>query len=129
MPINVHVMEDQRITNLAYLDEVTGGDPEITKEFIEMFFEQIIEFKTGLRNHLAQKRYKELGELAHKAKASVMTFGMNELGMQLKKLQLKTQKLESIETYEDHVVEFETLIAQAQKELTEVLHEIGKETP
>ena len=121
-------MEDQKITSLAYLDEVTGGDPEITKEFIEMFFEQIIEFKTGLREYLSQKLYKELGELAHKAKSSVMTFGMNDLGMHLKQLQLKTQKLEGIDTYEDHVAEFETLIDRAQKELTEVLEKIEKET-
>ncbi|WP_163714134.1 Hpt domain-containing protein [Mangrovibacterium lignilyticum] len=121
-------MNDQKVTSLAYLDEVTGGDPEITKEFIEMFFEQIIEFKTGLRDYFAAKQYKELGELAHKAKSSVMTFGMNDLGIHLKQLQLKTQKLEEIETYEDHIVEFETLIDQAQIELTNILNEIEKET-
>lgn len=122
-------MNENRITSLAYLDEVTGGDPEITKEFIEMFFEQIIEFRTGLRNHLINRKYKELGELAHKAKSSVMTFGMNDLGMRLKQLQLKTQKLEEIDSYEEHVAEFETLIEQAEKELQEVLDNIEKETP
>jgi len=121
-------MSENKITNLAYLDEVTGGDPEITKEFIEMFFEQIIEFKTGLRDFLTQKKYKELGELAHKAKSSVMTFGMNDLGIRLKQLQIKTQKLEEIESYEDHVVEFETLIDQAHKELTAILEDIKKQT-
>lgn len=121
-------MKDQRITSLSYLDEVTGGDPDITREFIEMFFEQIIEFKTGLRKHLETGKYKELGELAHKAKSSVMTFGMNDLGMRLKQLQLKTQKLEETDTYEDHVAEFESLIDQAQRELQEILDEIKKET-
>lgn len=122
-------MNENRITSLAYLDEVTGGDPEITKEFIEMFFEQIIEFRTGLRNHLTNRKYKELGELAHKAKSSVMTFGMNDLGMRLKQLQLKTQKLEEIDSYEEHIAEFETLMEQAEKELQEVLDNIEKETP
>lgn len=121
-------MDDQRLTSLAYLNEVTGGDPEITKEFIDMFFEQIVEFRTGLRDHLVNKRYKELGELAHKAKSSVMTFGMNDLGVRLKQLQLKTQKLEEIDSYDGHVEEFETLMDQAQKELTEVLEQIKKET-
>lgn len=121
-------MDENRITSLTYLDEVTGGDPEITKEFIEMFFEQIIEFKSGLRDYLSTKKYKELGELAHKAKSSVMTFGMNDLGIRLKQLQLKTQKLEDIDSYEEHVVEFETLIEQAEKELKEVLDDIEKET-
>ncbi|WP_372776532.1 Hpt domain-containing protein [Mangrovibacterium sp.] len=121
-------MDDQKVTNLDYLNEVTGGDPEITKEFIEMFFEQIVEFKTGMRDYFAAKQYKELGELAHKAKSSVMTFGMNDLGVRLKQLQLKTQKLEGIETYESHVVEFENLMDQAKIELTETLEKIEKET-
>jgi HPt (histidine-containing phosphotransfer) domain-containing protein len=119
-------MNENKVTSLDYLNEVTGGDPEITKEFIEMFFEQIVEFKAGLRNHLSQKKYKELGELAHKAKSSVMTFGMNDLGVRLKELQLKTQKLEEIDTYEEHVTEFETLIEQAKEELSDVLDEIKK---
>jgi uncharacterized protein YaaR (DUF327 family) len=46
-----------------------------------------------------------------------MTFGMNELGYRLKELQLKTQRLEDIETYKEYVDEFLAEIAQAQEEL------------
>jgi HPt (histidine-containing phosphotransfer) domain-containing protein len=106
-----------RLTNLSYLQEITGGEPEIMKEFIQMFFEQIPEFTEGLSSHLADQKWKELGELAHKAKSSVMTFGMNELGYRLKELQLKTQRLEDIETYKEYVDEFLAEIAQAQEEL------------
>lgn len=106
-----------RLTNLSYLQEITGGDPEIMKEFIQMFFEQIPEFRDGLSSHLANQKWKELGELAHKAKSSVMTFGMNELGYRLKELQLKTQRLEDIETYKEYVDEFLAEIAQAEEEL------------
>lgn len=106
-----------RLTNLSYLKEITGGEPEIMKEFIQMFFEQIPEFRDGLSSHLANQKWKELGELAHKAKSSVMTFGMNELGYRLKELQLKTQRLEEIETYKEYVDEFLAEIAQAEEEL------------
>ncbi len=106
-----------RLTNLSYLQEITGGEPEIMKEFIQMFFEQIPEFRDGLSSHLANQKWKELGELAHKAKSSVMTFGMNELGYRLKELQLKTQRLEDIETYKEYVDEFLAEIAQAEEEL------------
>lgn len=73
-------MSQVRLTNLAYLNEITGGEPEVLKDFIQMFFDQLPEFREGLTSHLANKKWKELGELAHKAKSSVMTFGMNELG-------------------------------------------------
>jgi len=92
-------MNQARFTNLDYLKEITGGESEITKEFIQMFFDQLPEFRDGMNNFLAEKKWKELGEIAHKAKSSVMTFGMNDLGHRLKELQLKTQKLEDIDKY------------------------------
>lgn len=114
-------MPQARYTNLDYLKEITGGDPEVMQEFIQMFFDQLPEFRDGLTSHLANKKWKELGELAHKAKSSVMTFGMNDLGLRLKELQLKTQKLEDIESYPKFVDEFISTIAQAEIELKEDL--------
>lgn len=114
-------MSQARYTNLDYLKEITGGEPEVMQEFIQMFFDQLPEFRDGLTSHLANKKWKELGELAHKAKSSVMTFGMNDLGLRLKELQLKTQKLEDIESYPIFVDEFISTIAQAEIELKEDL--------
>lgn len=117
-------MAQERYTNLDYLKEITGGEPEIVKEFIKMFLDQLPEFRNGMTSFLAEKKWKELGEIAHKAKSSVMTFGMNDLGHRLKELQLKTQKLENIETYEEHVKEFMDLVASAEIELKEDLKQI-----
>jgi HPt (histidine-containing phosphotransfer) domain-containing protein len=113
------IMDQIRFTNLDYLKEITGGEPEIMREFIQMFFDQLPEFRDGLTSHLANNKWKELGELAHKAKSSVMTFGMNDLGHRLKELQLKTQKLEDIDSYATYVDEFMKTIAQAEIELKE----------
>ena len=118
------MMSQKKYTNLDYLKEITGGEDEILKEFITMFFEQLPEFKIGLQEHLKNKKYKELGELAHKAKSSVMTFGMDDLGWRLKELQLKTQKLEDIDSYPEYVLEFDEVITQAEKELQEVLDKL-----
>ena len=112
-------MSQARLTNLDYLKEITGGEPEIMQEFIQMFFDQLPEFRDGLTSHLANQKWKELGELAHKAKSSVMNFGMNELGYRLKELQMKTQKLEDIESYPEYVKDFMDEIAQAEIELKE----------
>jgi len=112
-------MSQVRLTNLDYLKEITGGEPEIMNEFIQMFFDQLPEFRDGLTSHLGNQKWKELGELAHKAKSSVMTFGMNDLGHRLKELQLKTQKLEDIDRYPEYVEEFINEIARAEVELKE----------
>lgn len=112
-------MAQTHYTSLDYLKEITGGETEVMHEFIQMFFDQIPEFRDGLTKNLAEKKWKELGELAHKAKSSVMTFGMNDLGHRLKDLQLKTQKLEDIESYPFYVDEFVNVITQAEIELKE----------
>ncbi|KOH44917.1 Hpt domain-containing protein [Sunxiuqinia dokdonensis] len=117
-------MSEKKYTSLTYLKEITGGEDEILKEFITMFFEQLPEFKDGLHEHLNAKRYKELGELAHKAKSSVMTFGMEDLGWKLKELQLKTQKLEDIDSYPDYVSEFDLVISHAERELQEEMDKL-----
>ena len=118
-------MSEKKYTNLEYLTEITGGEPEIVKEFIQMFFDQLPEFRDGLRDHLANERWKELGELAHKAKSSVMTFGMEEMGHKLKELQLKTQQLEDIDSYKEYVEEFENVMDIAEKELKEELQNLN----
>lgn len=112
-------MAQDRYTNLSYINEITGGESEMTKEFILMFLDQMIEFKDGMNGFLAEKKWKELGELAHKAKSSVMTFGMNDLGHQLKDLQLKTQRLEDIGSYPSYVADFVHQMAVAETELKE----------
>lgn len=120
----LQTMAQSRYTNLDYLKEITGGEPEVMKEFILMFFDQFTEFRDGMSNFLAEKKWKELGEIAHKAKSSVMTFGMNDLGYRLKELQLKTQKLEGIDSYKDYVKEFLDVIDQAEIELKEDMEKL-----
>jgi HPt (histidine-containing phosphotransfer) domain-containing protein len=117
-------MAEPRYTNLDYLTEITGGEAEITREFIQMFFDQLPEFREGMTTYLAEKKWKELGEIAHKAKSSVMTFGMNDLGHRLKELQLKTQKLEDIDAYPAYVAEFMSVVAAAEAELQDDLSKL-----
>lgn len=112
-------MNQTRITSLNYLKEITGGESEIMKEFIQLFFEQIPEFVEDMKRYLADKKWKELGEVAHKAKSSVMTFGMEDLGIRLKQLQIKTQSLEGIDSYASQVEEFIEMMVIAKSELEE----------
>ncbi len=114
----------QKITDLNYLKEVTGGEASVMRELIEMFFEQIPEFTKGMRTYLEEQRWRELGELAHKAKSSVMTFGMNDLGKKLKELQLSTVNSDNPAIFSSYVDEFEAVINEAEKELKAELLEL-----
>jgi len=111
-------------TDLSYLKEITGGESSIVKEMVEMFLEQIEEFKTNMTNSLKDKKYIELGKEAHKAKSSVLIVGMEELGKNLKKLQLLTEQNAEIETYPDYVNMFIEQCDAATIELNEELKKL-----
>ena len=93
-------------TDLSYLKEITGGESGIVIEMVEMFIEQVDEFKENLNKFLKDENWVELGKEAHKAKSSVLIVGMEELGKNLKKLQLLTEEGKEIETYADYVKMF-----------------------
>ena len=111
------IMTIARITNLEYIKEITDNDPEIMKEFIQLFLEQIPEFKDGMNACLQVQKWKELGMIAHKAKASVMTFGMNTIGHRLNELQQKTAELDDVDSFPMYVEEFLNALSLAENEL------------
>ena len=104
-------------TNLEYLRSVTGGDSVSIREIIELFIEQVPEFINNLKKHLEEKDYIALGKEAHKAKSSVMILGMNDLGHDLKSLQLATQNGTREEMYAGQVERFEKECYLAVEEL------------
>jgi len=112
-------------TNLDYLRNITGGDKDSIREIILLFMEQVPEFIGNMRKHLDEKNYIELGREAHKAKSSVMILGMEDLGHDLKALQLATINGTRVETYPKHLQRFEDECNTALKELKKELAKLG----
>lgn len=111
-------------TDLTYLKEITGGESSIVTEMVEMFIEQVDEFKVNLNKFLEEKNWVELGKEAHKAKSSVLIVGMEELGKNLKKLQLLTEEENEIDTYADYVKMFNEQCTAGIEELKEELKKL-----
>jgi HPt (histidine-containing phosphotransfer) domain-containing protein len=97
-------------TDLSYLKEITGGESSIVQEMVEMFFAQIDEFKENLNKHLKEENWAQVG--------------MEELGKNLKKLQLLTEEEKEVETYPDYVKMFEEQCDTAVVELQEELNNL-----
>ncbi|HPR33114.1 MAG TPA: Hpt domain-containing protein [Prolixibacteraceae bacterium] len=112
-------------TDLSYLREITGGEDSIVREMVEMFLAQVDEFKENLNKHLNEKNYTELGKEAHKAKSSVLIVGMEDLGKNLKKLQLLTEEGAEVESYPDYVRMFDEQCDAAVIELQEELSKLS----
>lgn len=84
--------------DLTYLESIADGDKEIIKELVVIFLEQVPEFTQGLDKFFAEKNWKGIAALAHKAKSSVISMGMAELGnIDLKNLELLAKYLRILE--------------------------------
>lgn len=111
-------MEELKVTDLSYLNQVSGGETTFIKEMIRIFSEQVPEFISNMEKHLSAGDYIALGKEAHKAKSSVIIVGMNELGTKMKELQVMTEKGENIDKYPEFVSEFKEQCLAAVKELS-----------
>ncbi len=107
------------VTDMNYLQTMSGGDRDLIIEMINIFKVQVNEFNQDFHKHLERKNYADLGKLAHKAKSSVAIMGMNELSKELKELELLVKNGEKTEKYQEYIEHFKTECKLALKELEE----------
>jgi len=94
------------ISDLNYLRTMSGGDSKFIQEMIELFREQIEEYKQEMPELLRKKDYDSLSKMAHKAKSSVAVMGMNQVADQLKELEILAGEEKEVERYESMVTYF-----------------------
>ena len=85
---------------------MSGGDAAFIREMIDLFREQVDEYKQLMPELLRNKDYDSLSKMAHKAKSSVAVMGMKNVADLLKDLELLASKAEEVDRYESLVNEF-----------------------
>jgi len=115
---------DYKFINTEYLDSVSGGDPDITREIISMFKSQSIEIHTEMESRFSLKDYRYLGQLAHKAKSSVAIMGMDNLATMLKNFELQAKEGKETELYESYIQRFKTETDIAVTELEDYVNKL-----
>ncbi|MCU4157374.1 Hpt domain-containing protein [Carboxylicivirga sp. A043] len=110
--------------DLGYLESITDGSYDLIKELISIFIEQIPEFKDGFDEALSSKDWSKIAAVAHKAKSSVMSMGMEELGNKdLKNLELiaKLLKLDGLQADSEEAVQIQKSVDSYSDERKEWL--------
>ncbi len=86
--------ENYSIVDLSYLETIADGDKDIIKELVEIFLDQMPEFTDGFSESLQNKDWIKIAAIAHKAKSSVISMGMEQLGnLDLKNLELISKQM------------------------------------
>ncbi len=102
--------------DLSYLESIADGDKDIIKELVEIFLDQMPEFTDGFQESLKDKNWIKIAAIAHKAKSSVITMGMEQLGnVDLKNLELVAKQMRIKE------LNLKNTISDSQKEEVSVL--------
>ncbi len=73
--------------DLTYLTDMSGGDPDVMKEVLNIYLEQIPEFISEYNAALHEKDFKRIASISHKAKTSVAIAGFNTLREELIRLE------------------------------------------
>jgi len=105
------------ITDLNYLKTMSGGDSRFIREMIDLFREQIDEYKSIMPELLQNKDYESLSKIAHKAKSSVAVMGMSQVSELLKELEIITNEGKEVERYESMINHF---LEQSDLAITEL---------
>ncbi len=84
--------------DLTYLEGVADGDMDIIKELVKIFIDQLPEFRDGFEESYIGQDWMNIAGIAHKAKSSVVSMGMKDLGnTDLKNLELVAKQCKILE--------------------------------
>lgn len=105
------------ITDLTYLKSLANDDESFIRDMINIFKEQIEEYKTQMPEFLESANFDRLSKMAHKAKSSVAVMGMNSEAELLKELEILAKNSEQVERYEGMLESFFKKSDEALNEL------------
>ena len=105
------------ITDLSYLKTMSDGDERFIKEMIDIFTEQIGQFKIEMPELHSKGELILLSKLAHKAKSSVAVMGMTREADLLKDLENNAKDGLKPETYKETI---DTFICNSEKAIEEL---------
>jgi len=109
------------ITDLSYLESMSGKDTNFIREMVEIFREQVEEYTSEMPRLLKAEDYENLSRIAHKAKSSVAVMGMHTEADRLKDLEIKARNGQETDTYQQIIDAFIENSGHALTELDQYL--------
>jgi len=111
---------ESNLTNLSFLREISDGNAQFFKEFLEMFITNTPPALQELQNSYSSKNWEKLRQTAHKMKPSFNYIGMKELNQ-------LSGKVEELARNQAESKEIEYMINQILQDTNIALAELKKE--
>ncbi|MGN0028534.1 MAG: Hpt domain-containing protein [Marinilabiliaceae bacterium] len=81
------------VVDYAYIDKACGGDEQLRSELISLFAEQLRSLSPDLKALLASGDWQSLAREAHSVKSTALSFGMKDLAVALKKVEIVCKRI------------------------------------
>jgi len=105
------------LTDLKYLQQMTGNDSDMIKEMIELFLNQLSELRVEMASLVESQDWFELSRLAHKIKSSALVMGVGQMSEEMKELEHLAKEGKDTEKYPHYVARFNSMIETTEMEL------------
>ena len=99
---------------------MSAGNKDLVLEMIQIFKDQVAEYKLEMDTLYQAQEYELLGRLAHKAKSSISIMGLNELAVELKTFELNAKAGVEVEQFPNFINKFKQETSEAVNELEEI---------
>lgn len=107
------------VTNLDYLNELSGGSPEFIKEVAEAFIDETPGNLEKMQTALANHDYQTIKSIAHKIKPSMTFFGIVEMEDEIRELENNSLNQINLEIIPSQIEKTVRILNQAVDELKE----------
>jgi len=111
------------LTDLKYLQQMTGNDSSIMKEMIGLFLAQLSEMRVDIDFHMESHNWIEISRLAHKIKSSSLVMGALQMSEEMKELELMSKEGKDTEKYPEYIARLNTMIDIVEMELRPYLND------
>ncbi len=80
-------MSGYKHIDLAYLNDISGGDAETKIQLTQLFFDQVDEIKERFSKAMGSNDLEEIQKTAHLAKSSTRVMGANDIANKMVELE------------------------------------------
>ena len=113
------------ITDLKYLQHMTGNNAALMKDMIELFLNQLADVRENIVKSLHNKDWFELSRMVHRIKSSALVMGVMPMVDVMKELEQLAKEEKNPEKYTGCMTRFHSMIDTVKVELRTFLKTIN----
>ncbi|MDN5201026.1 Hpt domain-containing protein [Fulvivirgaceae bacterium BMA10] len=113
-------MENKKLLDLSYLEQVCGANKAIVAKMIDMFVEQTPKQLAQMHEFFEKESWEELFKVAHKTKSSLAMMGARSIEQELQDLEQFAAKKMNLEQIPGLIETIEATCKELLSEIEEV---------